>query len=223
VNLRLAAREREWKIIIYHFKKPIRRNSVFVRYFISAFIVFILPFVVFGFFTFNGAVRKLNDEVQSSHVYRLKKIADDLDLQFENINVNSVKISLDNDLKLYKLNNNPYNEIEAIQDLQRYKENVLIADELIVYFKGSDSIYTSNCKYLNDIYVQDAIIYNKWNNIMEDLNKCERPFVRNKEPLIINRNEQNEVVTFVCTVSTYNTSNKDAVIRNIWEQGSRSI
>ncbi len=171
-----------------------------------------LPFIIFGFTAFNSAVSKLNNEVEAAYSYRLEKIAADMEGQLENLKVNALKIAYDNDLKTYMLKNNPYNEIVGIQNLKRYKESVLIADDCILFLKGNNEIYTSSGKYINDIYINHVVQYKKWGDIFEDLNECTNPFIRPRETIISNGNERKEVITFAYPISTVNTSNKDAVV-----------
>jgi hypothetical protein len=71
--------------IIINNRKSMRfhAKSLFVRYFLSAFIVFTLPLLLFGFFAFNSATGKLNGEVNNNNVYKLEKISSSMEEMIE--------------------------------------------------------------------------------------------------------------------------------------------
>lgn len=206
--------KREWKI------NPMKGYTLLLRYLLSSFVIFLLPLLLFGLVAFNSAVNKLNVEVEASYIYKMEQIINDIEAQLDNVKINSIRMAYDPSLKPYNLSRSVISEIEAIQEIRKYKANVIIAEECILYFKDWNAVYTSSGKYINDIYFDTIVNFYNWNEILTDLDNAAMPFLRSQESTKMYGHGDIKVITSIYPISTNNTSIKNAVILHLITQKS---
>lgn len=174
------------------------KSKVFLRYVLSYTVVFLVPLLVLGAMIYQNAVVNLQKEIEAANLSKLNQVKDMLDLQMKGLEQTAVKISYDTRLTPFLLKSNGYNGLEAVQELGKYKANALIADEVLLYYRGENRIYTSSGTYspsvlANDIY---AFTERQAQSFIDALNTSEAEEVRPAEPVIVNKSERHNVLTY---------------------------
>ncbi|WP_158560749.1 AraC family transcriptional regulator [Paenibacillus contaminans] len=174
------------------------KSKVFLRYVLSYAFVFIVPLIVLGVVMYQNAVVNLQKEIEASNLNKLNQVKDMLDLQMRGMEQTAAKISYDTRLTPFLLKSNGYHELEAIQELGKYKANTLIADEVLLYYRGENLIYTSSGTYsprvlTNDIY---AFREDQAERFFQMLNASETEEVRPAEQVAFNKNEHHNMLTY---------------------------
>lgn len=186
-----------------------RKISVFYKYFFSYIIILLLPFMILGFFLFSYAVKEFNKEIESSYSYKLEQISNDMDANFQSMESVAFRIADSKVFNPYRLKSNAYAEIEAIDELKKQKDNLMLIDECIFYFKNNNDIYTSTGKFRNDIYFNNVVIFPEWSNFIDNVNDMQIPSIKYYKDLLFTKTGAAEGITYAYPVSTSYSSNKD--------------
>lgn len=118
--------------------------SVLQYYFISYFLVFLIPFVILGLFVYTSAVHTLRNEVETANRYKLEQARSFLDKQLKSLNETAVLMARDHRLSPYIARSDDYNSMEAVKELVRYQRGSPLLEELFLYFRQDDKIFSAS-------------------------------------------------------------------------------
>ncbi|GAB2540883.1 helix-turn-helix domain-containing protein [Gracilibacillus alcaliphilus] len=122
------------------------RSKLFIQYIISYFIVFLVPFVVMCSIIYLNSVSDLKEEIEQSNIGKLEQVATITDERINELDMIANRIAYDPRLTPYMMSHEYYSS-EAINELKKYRANSSIIEEIMVYYHGSDRIYSSNGAY----------------------------------------------------------------------------
>lgn len=156
------------------------RSKTLYRYLLSYLIIFSIPFLALSFVVYKSAVVNLKTEIENAKISKLELVKNMIDMRFEELRNISARISFDHRLTPYKVRNLAETQRQAIMELAKYKANSAIIDEIFLYFRGDDIMYSS--KGVESLSTIDKYSYNfeKWNHtqLKNDLNSADQPIVK---------------------------------------------
>ena len=121
-----------------------RKNipQLFLKYFFSYFLIFLIPFTLISFSFYFVATKNLRDTIISSNTATLEQVRDFTDDRLSELRKLAVRISLDHRLTPYKLSQ-PYTGKEGIGELITYEVSNSVIDTLVLTFFDDPILYTS--------------------------------------------------------------------------------
>lgn len=119
------------------------RLTLFHKYVLSYLLVFATPFVILGFFIYTNAVKAVQHEVEMSNHYKLVQVRTLLDQQMLGMNQLAARMANDYRLSPYMAKLNDYYASETAKELAKYKATIPILEELLLYFRGDERIYST--------------------------------------------------------------------------------
>ncbi|UQZ82959.1 HTH-type transcriptional regulator YesS [Paenibacillus konkukensis] len=124
-------------------KTSLSRSRLFKQIFLSHVLIFAIPFIILSAVVYYNAVVKFKSEIESSNMYKLNQVMNSFDLVAKGLDNTASRLSIDPKLTPFMVKNGTYKEIEAIEELAKYKANNAIVEELALYFHGDSQLYTS--------------------------------------------------------------------------------
>jgi len=122
-----------------------RSNSrLFYQFLLSHVLIFAIPFIILSAVVYYNAVVRFQSEIESSNVYKLNQVKNTFDLLARGLDNTASRISIDPKLTPFVVRSGNYKEIEAVDELGKYKANNTIVDEVGLYFHGEKRLYTSS-------------------------------------------------------------------------------
>jgi two-component system response regulator YesN len=190
----------------------ISKLGVFHKYFYSNVIVFLIPFVLLGYFTFFTSVERLNEAIKTNFEDKFMQMSSDLDKQFANmasiaLEVSSNTLFIPSTLKQY-----PFNELEALKQLKRYHTQLFLPQKTILYYKGDNVIYSSEGKYDQAIFFKNEIEVPQWSKLLEKADQSVAPFFTSLNDLSYRTIGLANSLIYAYPIPTSNTENRDAVL-----------
>lgn len=127
---------------------------------------------------YSNAVTSLREEIEQSSIYNLEQVRNMTDERLSELVTLSARISLDPRLTPYMVSH-PYYGGEATDELRKYKANSAIVEELFVYYKNKDMLYSTNGSYSINALIQnsDQIKQLGKENLLNDL-QTDLPLIR---------------------------------------------
>ncbi|RKN85176.1 helix-turn-helix domain-containing protein [Paenibacillus ginsengarvi] len=135
-------------------KSSLSRSRLFKQIFLSHVLIFAIPFLILSVVVYYNAVVKFKSEIESSNMYKLNQVMNSFDLLAKGLDNTAARLSIDSKLTPFMVKNGTYKEIEAIEELGKYKANNAIVDELTLYFHGDTQLYTSGGLNSFDTFTQ---------------------------------------------------------------------
>lgn len=180
----------------------IRRKSVFYKYLVSYFLIFLVPLIIMTAILYYNSVVNLQKEIESSNMSKLSQTSDMLDARFKELEQMASNISNDNTLIPYMMKNYSMKAKEGIEQLNRYKANSAFIDELLLYFRGDNTVFSPNGQSSLDTLVQRIYHFDalKERQLLEDMNSISTSTIRPVEKVNINSNENTEVITYLIPI-----------------------
>lgn len=184
--------------------KKIMRYNVLYKYFLSYTLIFFIPFVVLGVVMYHNAVINLQKEVETSNVNKLNQVKDMTDMRMKELGNIASWITYDSRLTPFKLRNNEYDLIEAIDELGRYKAHSAIIEEVLLYLRGEDIIYSSSGLSSIDTLTQRYYQFERWDEkeFIKDINTAQTAIIRPAEQIVINQNADKKMLTYLFPIPT---------------------
>ncbi|WP_135557109.1 helix-turn-helix domain-containing protein [Paenibacillus cymbidii] len=175
------------------------KSRMFYRYLLSYLLIFLFPLIALGYLMYGNAVASLRSEVKDSNLHKLEFVKDTLDGQIKTLGQTAAKIAFDPQLTSFAVKNGGYNSREAIARLQNYRDNSYILDDVMLYYRGDDSIYSATG--LQSLYTLTHYIY-KFSNWQEDafyrdINTVAQATIRSAEVVSVNNNESRRELTYL--------------------------
>ncbi|WP_135557518.1 cache domain-containing protein [Paenibacillus cymbidii] len=177
------------------------KSRVIFRIFLSYLLVFAVPFVVFAVFVYYNAVVSLRHGIEAANLDKLNQVRDTFDLMESSLEQTAARISIDPRLTPYMVRSGSYQTIEAIEELAKYKANNTLAEEVLLYFRGDDDIYSSKGKISLSTFTSAVYGFSDWNNnsLYSDLNEPTSLHIRPAEPVAAG-NEKANMLTYLVQI-----------------------
>ncbi|MCM3339394.1 helix-turn-helix domain-containing protein [Paenibacillus sp. MER TA 81-3] len=196
-----------------HFK-----SKLLLTYIFSYVLIFLIPLVVLTFFIYQNAVNNLRSEIEQSNVNQLNQVKLNIDARMTELRDIATRISYDDQLTPYMVRH-PYYTREAIQALDKYKANSSILDEVFLYFRGDDVIYSSRGLTSLDVMFDQSYLFEDWSreDIVKDLNQVTYPTVRPADSVSTNMHLKKSLLAYLVPV-TPNSSYPHGTVLYLMEE-----
>ncbi|AIC93187.1 helix-turn-helix domain-containing protein [Shouchella lehensis] len=132
-----------------------RGSKLLYKYIISYLLVFLVPFTIMSIVIYYNAVTSLREEIEQSSINNLEQVRNLTDERLSELVTLSARISLDPRLTPYMISH-PYYGGEATDELRKYRANSAIVEELFVYYKQQDVLYSTNGSYSMSALLQNS-------------------------------------------------------------------
>ncbi|UOQ91888.1 helix-turn-helix domain-containing protein [Halobacillus shinanisalinarum] len=174
------------------------KSRLFYKYFVSYLIIFLIPFIAMSVMVYHNSVVSLKEEIEQSNINKLKQVKDMTDTRMKELRKIAARISFDPQLTPYMVSHGYYGS-EAIQELEKYKANSSIIEELFLYYQGDDVIYSSKGLNSLETFAQSIYHFDHWKKeeLINDLNSIQKPVVLPADNVTINNNDHNRFITYL--------------------------
>ncbi len=190
-------------------------KTTFMKYFISFFLLFLIPVLVLGALLYWNTVRKLQEEVESFNLAKINQARTLLDEQFRGLEQTAGKISFDPRMSSYMFTGDAYTRIEAIEELKRYKINNPFADDLYVYFKDDVQIYSSAGSSSLPTFLQVMLGSTEETELIRQLRQSDQRRIGIYENMDTNMAEKKTVVTYMVPIPLHTPYTNGSVLFSI--------
>lgn len=142
----------------------IKYTRRFYKYFLSYIILLVIVLLILGVVVYRNFIRTLQSEVEMSNISVLTQIKNTMDLRIQEMQRTAVHISLDPNLKPYKVMEGTFESLEAVRTLKNYKSSNEFVYNLALFhdYMGNKKVYTpdmdTNLDTYFDIYGADTCI-----------------------------------------------------------------
>ncbi|WP_168735612.1 AraC family transcriptional regulator [Cohnella fermenti] len=101
-----------------------------------------------------NAVKVVQHEIEQANSYKLKQVQSYLDGQINGLKHMAAKMAFDQRLTPYAAKLNDYSAAETVKELSRYKDNSLILDGVLLYFRDDNQIFSDEGVVSLDVLTQ---------------------------------------------------------------------
>ena len=123
------------------------RNKLFFRFLLTYVLIFMIPFTVFGMLNYRSSISELRVRLEAEVQDKIDTLADYYDTLFRDMQNISVRMAMDPMLNRYLVGKGGLASYDAVQELDKYKSGNDNISDILLYYSGSGSIYTSRGSY----------------------------------------------------------------------------
>ncbi|KOR76146.1 helix-turn-helix domain-containing protein [Paenibacillus solani] len=195
-----------------HFK-----SKLLLKYTLSYISIFLIPLVILTIIIYHNAVDTLRSEIEQTNVNQLNQAKTVIDERMKELQDIAFRIAYDEQLTHY-WTHHPYYSRESIGALVKYKATSSIIDELFLFFRGDNSIYSSQGFEDLNVFTKNYK-FNSWNKseIVHDLNNVQIPTMRPAEQVVQGTKIQNSMLAYLVPIAPNNTPAHGTVMYLIHE------
>lgn len=120
-----------------------KKKSVFYKLLVSYILVSAIPVLILGgiFYYFN--VTNMKNEVSKANLAKLSQFKDEMDMNLREISNISAHLSANSKMLFDTNSKYEQNLPQIVSQLQAYKENSPLVEEIILYYRGSNILFSS--------------------------------------------------------------------------------
>ncbi|SFM54506.1 AraC-type DNA-binding protein [Paenibacillus sp. 1_12] len=197
---------------------------IFMKYLFSYVIILLLPISLMTLVVYNVFVDKLLDETISGNLNTLDKVRYVLDEQLKRVEDTTFQLMLeDNRLSQFRVSDDRgYKAWGITSELKRYQKMNPFIDEIWLYYRGEDTVYTSRSVYaLSDLTTQ-IYQFADWTQaqVIEDLNALS---VRTIRPPSMDSKGQERLMRIIVPVLPYQHKSYATVVYLIKEKAFQTL
>ncbi|MEF3307005.1 helix-turn-helix domain-containing protein [Paenibacillus sp. GYB003] len=180
-------------------KRSRGRSRLFKQILLSHVLIFAIPFIILSAVVYYNAVVRFKSEIESSNLYKLNQVMNSFDLLAKGLDHTASRISIDPKLTPFMVKNGIFKEIEAIEELSKYKANNAIVEELALYFRGDRQLYSSAGLNSLDTFTSRVYPFTELDGdgLAKQLNELAVPKVERNEVRITGTDGKQSVLTFM--------------------------
>ncbi|MCU6792223.1 AraC family transcriptional regulator [Paenibacillus sp. WQ 127069] len=189
------------------------RITLWHKYLLSYLLVFATPFVILGFFIYTNAVKTVQNEVEMSNHYKLNQVRALLDQQILGMNQLAARMANDYRLSPYMAKVNDYYASETVKEIAKYKANSAILEELFLFFRGDDHIYSTEGVVSMDVLTKKTYRFSDQNSriFQQELNSVKQITLKPAVPVALQGDREKRLLTYLFPVLP-NSSNPYATV-----------
>ncbi len=198
-------------------------NRTFVKYFISFFLVYLIPVLVLGAMLYWNAVHELRDEIEALNLDKLSQIKLTLEEDLRGLEQTAGKMSFDPRLTPYMVTGNAYTKREAIDELGKYKINSPFADELFLYLKRDDFIYSSTGSSSLTTFTNNMYLTSRASELVEQLRDSSQTVLKAERGIIFGNDEDQNMISYMVPVPVKSHTSYGSVLFVINEKRIKQL
>jgi len=180
-------------------KQSGKRSRLFKQILLSHVLIFAIPFIVLSSVVYYNAVVRFKSETESSSLYKLTQVMNTFDLIARGLDNTASRISIDTRLTPFMVKSGIYKEIEAIEELGKYKANNTIVDDLALYFHGDERLYSSSGMNSLDTFTKQVYRFTDLDGALlgAQLNETRFPAIRRAQAQLSGSENAQNVLTYM--------------------------
>ncbi len=188
-------------------------KKLFKKYLLSYVLVLLVPVLVFGFISYSGFLKALENEVTVNNFNNLLKSKSVIDSELKRLYNIAFQMEKSAEFKPFIYRQNLNKAFELINELQKYTVVNDFAETVIAYFKGDEYLYTNSSSCRMDLFGSKVYRYLSWDreDMMECLENPKTSFFRSLETIEVNSGVERKFVTYISPLPV-NGSQKSASI-----------
>nr|WP_240545978.1 helix-turn-helix domain-containing protein [Paenibacillus artemisiicola] len=169
-----------------------------LTYTLSYILIFLIPLSGVTFVIYHNATGNLRSEIEQSNVNQLNQVRLSIDNQMSNLLETANNISFDEHLTKYMVSH-PYYSRDAIASLARYKTNNTVLEDLFLYYRGEDRVYSSLGMSNFDLVFKNIYRFERWQpgEIKQALNQTAFNTVRPAETVVVRSRSESMLAMLV--------------------------
>lgn len=129
-----------------------KKLSVFYKYIISYLLIFILPLTVMEVILYTNSMTLLSREVETAGMIKLSQVNELLNTRIKEMNLIAANMSMNYMLYPERIQLSDYKAYEAVQQLYGYTSGNLFIDNVYLFFKDENTIYSKKGKCSLDVF-----------------------------------------------------------------------
>ncbi|MFC0334529.1 helix-turn-helix domain-containing protein [Paenibacillus sepulcri] len=189
------------------------KSKVFQRYVFSYLIIFFVPFIVMILFIYHQTDETWNNEIEEANRNKLLQASELTYNRIKEMNQISARITYDSDLTPYMVSH-PYSSREAIKKLGIYKSSTAIIDEIFLFYRDSQNMYSDRGYYSVDTLLKRILGANdiekeRFLNLIKGL---KTPTVLPADYFGSVDNKRKGTMLFLCPIPPHETNKHGTVI-----------
>lgn len=153
----------------------VKENRIFFKYLFTYLILLFLPVIVMSALVHKSFVDRLQQEVIAGNLSMLDKVRLALDEQLKRVEDTTYQMALEeNRLSQYRVSDNAgYKAWGIVSELKRYTSVNSFIQEIWLYYRGEESIYTNSSMYDLDVLANQVYAFADWpaDDMVADLNE----------------------------------------------------
>ncbi|MGZ9583276.1 helix-turn-helix domain-containing protein [Paenibacillus marinisediminis] len=167
------------------------KSKILLKYTVSYLLIFLVPLTVVTVTVFKNSGDTLRSEIEQSNLNQLTQVKMSIDERISKLNETAALISFDEQLTPYNLRD-PYYSRDAIKALDRYRVNNPSVEEIFIYIRGDENIYSSRGLTNTKSLFEDTYQFEKWaaSDLLRELNEVQYPYLRPAEKMTSYSREQ---------------------------------
>lgn len=183
------------------------KSNLMRKYFLSYLLIFSIPVAVLGSAIYYSAILSFKKEIENSNLDKLQLVKELTDRQMRELRYTATSISLDSKLTPFRVQNQQYSLLEAIQELKRYRNGNAITDEILLYYHGDSYIYSSNGQTDVQRLAEQFYKFENWDSssFIYDINHIKEATIRPAEVIQLINNESARVITYIFPIPYMST------------------
>ncbi|OZB95270.1 helix-turn-helix domain-containing protein [Paenibacillus sp. XY044] len=177
-----------------------RTNSrLYYQFLLSHVLIFAIPFIILSSVVYYNAVVKFKGEIEASNLYKLNQVKNTIDVLAKGLDNTASRISIDAKLTPFMVKSGNYNEIEAVDELGKYKANSTIVDETALYFHGDDRLYTSSGINAFDTFTKRVYGFNglEGTELNKEMSELKSPQIRRVQAQVPGTDQRQNVLMYM--------------------------
>lgn len=179
-----------------HFK-----SKLLLKYTLSYIAIFLIPLVIMTVFIYLNAAKTLRSEIEQTNINQLTQAKVVIDERMRGLQEMATRIAYDEQLTRY-LVHHPYYSREAIGALAKYKATSSIVDQIFLFFRGDDVIYSAQGMEGLDVFTK-RYKFDTWDktDLIRDLNAVLTPTMRPAEQVDQGTQTQTSMLAYLVPIT----------------------
>lgn len=193
--------------------KGILHSNLFYRFLIFYIILLLVPMLILGGIIYNSFVKILDNEVVNKNLSMLAQVKETVEEKMFELWKVSALIGESPDFNRVKVKASQLNQQMVIQRLGSHVFTNVFIDEILLYYRGDNIIYSSSGTYSPYNFINIIYNYKSWNeeDFYHDINSVASPVIRPADDVMMQFSSPNRYITYLLPL-TYGSSTQNATI-----------
>lgn len=180
------------------------KSKLLLKYTLSYIAIFLIPLIILTVIIYQNAVHTLRSEIEQSNVNQLTQAKTMIDDRMKELQDMATRIAYDKQLTSYWVHH-PYYSQDAIGALAKYKAASSIVNELFLFFRGDEKIYSTEGLENLDVFTR-RYRFHTWDKaaLVRDLNTIRYPIMRPAEQVDKGNRGQQSMLAYLVPITPNN-------------------
>lgn len=180
------------------------KSKLLFKYTLSYIAIFLIPLVILTIFIYQSAVQNLRSEIEQTNVNQMVQAKTVIDERMKELQEIATRIAYDEQLTSYWAHH-PYYSRETIGALTKYKATSSIINDLYLYFRGDELIFSPQGMERINVFT-NKYKFQSWSktDLVQDLNTVRYPTMRPAEIVDQGDSVQKSMLAYLVPITPNN-------------------